>query len=161
MLLCLIPSRHSNISHANEYARPGTYFREKFSLKWWCNKIFFQCNHIHREIDQWNRRRFGAKWNVTVPNSVTPIKPIVCEWIYMLLGWYFKMTRELHIYKIFIRIFVKLWFWAIFTKFITKNAVFCRLVHQELNVAYETSIFFVNVHIAQIFIKTIILKKRN
>ena len=52
------------------------------------------------------------------------------------------MTRELHIYKIFIRIFVKLWFWAIFIKFMTKNAVFCRLVQQELNVAYETSIFW-------------------
>ena len=39
-------------------------------------KICFWSNNIHREIDQWNRRRFGAKWNVTVPNSVTPVNPI-------------------------------------------------------------------------------------
>ena len=98
-------------------------------------------NHFHREIDLWNRRRFGAKWNVTVPNSVTPIKPIVCEWMSMSEEWYFQMTRELRISEIFIGIYVKLWFWAIFVKFMTKNAVFCRLVQQELNVAYETGIF--------------------
>ena len=105
-------------------------------------KIFFRRNHIHREIDQWNRRRTGAKSNVTVPNSVTPIKSIVCEWIYMSQRRYFQMTRELHTDKIFIGIFVKLWFWAIFIKFMTKNAVFRRLVQQEWNVAYETSIFW-------------------
>ena len=106
-------------------------------------KNIFQRNHFHREIDQWNWRWFGAKWNVTVPNSVTAIKPIVCEWIYMSEEWYFQMTGELHISKIFV-IFVKLWFWAIFfIKFTTKNAVSCRrLVQQELNVAYETSIFW-------------------
>ena len=56
-------------------------------------KIFFRCNNIHREIDQWNRRRFGTKWHVTVPNSVTPNKPIVCKWIYMSQEWYCQMTQ--------------------------------------------------------------------
>ena len=41
-------------------------------------KIFFRRNNIHREIDHWNRRRFDAKWHVTVPNSVARVKPIVC-----------------------------------------------------------------------------------
>ena len=104
-------------------------------------KIFFRRNHIHRKIDQWNRRRFGAKRNVTVPNSVTTIKSIACEWICMSDGWYSQMTRELHISKIFIGIFVILCFWAFFIKFMTKSAVFCRLVQQELSVTYETSIF--------------------
>ena len=106
-------------------------------------KIVFQRNSIHRENDQWNSRRFGAKWNVTVLNSVTPIKPIVCEWIYMSQGWYFQLTRELHIYKTFhshLRETVILR--NFFIKFMTKNAVFYRLVQQELNVAYATSIFW-------------------
>ena len=47
-------------------------------------KILFRRNNIHREIDHWNRRWFGAKWHVTVPNSVAPVKLIVCKWIYML-----------------------------------------------------------------------------
>ena len=38
-------------------------------------KIIFRRNSIHREIDQWNRLRLGAKWYVTVPNKVTPIGP--------------------------------------------------------------------------------------
>ena len=104
-------------------------------------KIFCRHNNIHREIDQWNRRRFGAKWHVTVPNSVTPIKPIVCKLIHMSQGWYCQMTHKLHVYEIFMSIFIKLWFREIFLKFMTKNAVFCRLVQQELNVSYETSIF--------------------
>ena len=41
-----------------------------------------------------------------------------------------------------IRIVVKLWLGAIFIKFMTKNAVFCRLAQQELKVAYETSTFW-------------------
>ena len=49
-------------------------------------KCFFWSNNIHREIDQWNRRRFGTKWNVAVPYSVTPVKPIVCKWIYLSRG---------------------------------------------------------------------------
>ena len=61
-------------------------------------KILLRHNNIHREIDQWNRRRFGAKWNVTVPNSVTLIKPILCKWIYMLQWWYCQMTHKLHVY---------------------------------------------------------------
>ena len=76
--------------------------------------------HIHQEIDQWNRRRFGAKWKVTVPNSVSPIKPIICKRIYMSEGWYFQMTRELHVSKIF----VELWFWEIFIKIMMKNVFF-------------------------------------
>ena len=61
-------------------------------------KIFFRHNNIHRKIDQWNRRRFGAKWHVTVPNSVTPIKHIVCKWIHMSQGWYCQITHKLHVY---------------------------------------------------------------
>ena len=76
--------------------RSGTYFREKWSLKWWYHvclslnsaqinlsstwnflpKILFRRNNIHREIDHWNRRWFGAKWHVTVPNSVAPVKHV-------------------------------------------------------------------------------------
>ena len=51
-------------------------------------RYFLRRNNIHREIDQWNRRRFVAKWHVTAPNSVTPIKPFVCKWIYMSHGLY-------------------------------------------------------------------------
>ena len=40
-------------------------------------------------------------------------------------GWYCQMTHELYINKIFIRVFVKLWFWAfLFIKFMTRNTVF-------------------------------------
>ena len=53
----------------------------------------------------------------------------------------FKMTRELYINNFFIGIVVKMWFLAIFIKFMTKNGSFCRLVQQELNIAYEASIF--------------------
>ena len=49
----------------------------KLKLDWkLLPKIFFRSNNIHREIDRWNRRRFGAKWNVTVPNSVTPVNTL-------------------------------------------------------------------------------------
>ena len=58
----------------------------KLDLKLLPKMFFFRSNNIHREIDQWNRRRFGTKWNVTVPNSVTPVKPIVCKWIYLSRG---------------------------------------------------------------------------
>ena len=104
-------------------------------------KILFRRNNIHREIDHWNRRWFGAKWHVTVPDSVASVKPIVCKWIYMLQGQCCQMRHKWHVCKIVIRIFVKLWFWTFFIKFMTKNAVFCRLAHQELNVSYEISIF--------------------
>ena len=87
-------------------------------------KICFRRNNIHWEIDQWNRRRFGAKLLVTVPNSVAPIKPIVCKLIYMSQGLCCQITHKLLVCSIFIRIFAKLWFWAIFIKFMTKNAVF-------------------------------------
>ena len=72
-------------------------------------KIFFRRNNIHREIDQWNRHRFGAKWHVTVPNSITPIKPCANEYACH-RGDICQMTQKLHVYLIFIRIFVKLWF---------------------------------------------------
>ena len=65
--------------------------------------------------------------------------------------WYCQMTHELYINKIFIRVFVKLWFWAfLFIKFMTRNTVFCRLVQWGLNIAYGTSIFwsmFINIDI--------------
>ena len=84
-------------------------------------KIFSRHDNIHREIDQWNGRRFGAKWNVTVPNSVTPIKHIACQWKYISQGWYCQMPHELciyiHTYTLHY-IFVKLWFGAIFKTFI-------------------------------------------
>ena len=51
-----------------------------------CTKILFRRNNIHQEIDHWNRHWFGAKWHVIVPNSVAPVKPIVCKLIYMLQG---------------------------------------------------------------------------
>ena len=54
-------------------------------------------------------------------------------------GWHFQMTRELHIYKIFIHIFVKLWFWAIFYTIHDEKCSFLHLVQQELNVAHQTS----------------------
>ena len=77
-------------------------------------EYFFRCNNIHREIDRWSRHRFGAKWNVTVPNSVMPVKRLVCKWICtchrVMLSNDTQITRILN----FIRIFVKLWFWAIF-----------------------------------------------
>ena len=60
--------------------------------------VYFRCNDIHREIDQWNRHQFGAKWTATVPNSVTPVKPIVCKWIYMsqcnVIKWH---THYMHV----------------------------------------------------------------
>ena len=34
---------------------------------------YFWRNDIHRDVEHWNRRRFGAQWNVTLPNPVTPI----------------------------------------------------------------------------------------
>ena len=49
-------------------------------------KILFRRNNIHRDIHHWNRRWFGAKWHVTVPNSVAPVKHIVGKWIYMSQG---------------------------------------------------------------------------
>ena len=36
-------------------------------------KILFRRNNIHQEIDHWNRHWFGAKWHVTVPNSVAQL----------------------------------------------------------------------------------------
>ena len=92
--------------------------------------LFVATISTEKSTTESNRRRFGAKWHVTVPNSVTPIKPIVCKWIYMSPGWYCQMT---HVYQIFIRIFVKLWFRDFFFKLMMKNAVFCRLAQQELN----------------------------
>ena len=60
-------------------------------------KICFRRNNIHWEIDQWKRRRFGAKWHVTVPNSVAPVKPIVCKLIYISHGLCCQMTHKLHV----------------------------------------------------------------
>ena len=60
-------------------------------------KICFRRNNIHWEIDQWNRRRFGAKWYVTVPNSVAPVRPIVHKLIYMSQGLCCQMTQKLHV----------------------------------------------------------------
>ena len=59
--------------------------------------ICFRRNNIHWEIDQWNRSRFGAKWHVTVPNSVTPVKPIVYKLIYMTQVLCCEMTHKWHV----------------------------------------------------------------
>ena len=83
---------------------------------------------------------FGAKWKVTVPNFVTPIKPIVCKWIYMSYGFYCQMTHELYINKSFIGIFVQTTILSDLYKIQKKNAALNHLVQQEFNVAYETSI---------------------
>ena len=105
-------------------------------------KILFRRNNIHREIDHWNRRWFGAKWHVTVPNSVAPVKSILCKWIYMLQGNVVKWNTH-DTYVKFSSVFS--WncdFEHFFLKFMTKNAgFFCHLVLQELNVIYEISIF--------------------
>ena len=43
--------------------------------------LFFR-NHIQRGIDPWLQRPdLATKWNVTVPNSITLIKPIVCRYV--------------------------------------------------------------------------------
>ena len=63
---------------------------------------------------------------------------------YISQGWKCQMTHISYIYYIFICIFVKLWFRTTFMKFMMKNADFCHLVQQELNVAYETSIFMLH-----------------
>ena len=143
----------------------GTYFREKCLLKRWYHvfgmlkksetrknklklgfkllpKIFCRRNNIHWEIDQWNRRRFDAKWHVTVPYSVTSIKPVVCKWIYTSRGWYCqndtRITRILNFHPHFHKIVI----WIIFlSNSWRKMQFFCRLVQPELNVSYETSIF--------------------
>ena len=54
------------------------------------------------------------------------------------------MKRELHvcIYKIFIRNFHETVILSNVYKIHDENAILCRLVQQELNVAYETSIFW-------------------
>ena len=60
-------------------------------------KICFRRNNIYWEIDPWNRRRFGAKWHVTVPNSVASVKPIVCKLIYISQGLCCQVTHKLHV----------------------------------------------------------------
>ena len=104
-------------------------------------KICLRHNNIHREIDQWKRRRLGAKWNVTVPNSVTPIKPYHMQMNIHVTGLIMSNdTQNTHILN-FHQHFRKIVISRNYIKFITKNAVFCRLIQQEFNVSYETSIF--------------------
>ena len=104
-------------------------------------KTYFRCNNIHWEIDQWNRRQFGTKWHATLPNSVAPVKPCVYKWIYVSQKSYCQMIHKWHVCWIFIRIFVKLWFSAIFIKFMTKNTSFCRLAQQELQYHMKQAYF--------------------
>ena len=127
----------SKVTHAtpfHTYMRSGTYFCEKLSLKWWC--------HICLML---KKLKLGAKWYVTVPNSVTPIKPILWEWIYMSYEWYCQIVHRLYIYYISIRTDFRetVILNIILINFMTKNSgFFCRLVQQELNVACETSILW-------------------
>ena len=111
-------------------------------------KICFRRNNIHWEIDQWNRRRFGAKWLVTVPNSVAPVKPIVCKLIYMSRGLCCQITHKLLVCSISIRIFVKLWFWAIFIKFVTKRCSFLSFITTRVKCIIWNQHILVNVHVA-------------
>ena len=103
-------------------------------------KYSFEATISTEKSTQWNRRRFGAKWNVTVSNSVTPVKPIACKWIYISPGSVVKWHTN-YTYIKFSSAVSWNWFWAIFIKFMPKNAVFCCLAQQELNASYETSIF--------------------
>ena len=69
-------------------------------LQFYRGYFFSTQQYPPREIDQWNRCRFSTKWHVTVPNSVTPLKPIVCKWIYMSPGRYCQMTHKYTYIKI-------------------------------------------------------------
>ena len=125
--------------------------------KWWKNlklgtnklkldfkfllEIIFRRNNIHRKIDRWNQRRFGAKWSVTVPNSVMPVKPIVCKWTYMSPGNIVKWHTNYSYVKYSSTFSWNCDFEQFFFKFMAINAVFCRFAQQELKVSYETSMF--------------------
>ena len=75
-------------------------------------------------------------------------------------GVIFQMRRELHIYKIFIRNFVKL-ILSNFYKIHAEKFSFLPLSATRVKRSIWNQHIFVNVHVAQILIKTIILKKRN
>ena len=122
-------------------------------------KIFFRRNNIHRGIDQWNRRRFGAKWNVTVPNSVTPFNPTVCKWIYIARGNVVKWHANYTYIK-----FPSVFSWncdlSNFYKIHDEKCSFLLFSTTTVKHIIWNQHISVNVHIAQILIKTIILKKR-
>ena len=125
-------------------------------------KIFFRSNNIHREIDQWNRRRFGTKWNVTIPNSVTPVKPIVCKWIYMSRGNVVKWHTNYTYIK-----FPSVFSWNcdfehfFFYKIHDEKCSFLLFGTTRVEHIIWNQHISVNVHIAQILIETIIPKKWN
>ena len=48
------------------------------------------------ELSEWATGRFMHC--VTVPNSVAPVKHIVCKWIYMSQGQCCQMTHKWHVY---------------------------------------------------------------
>ena len=119
-------------------------------------EYFFRRNNIHREIDRWSRHRFGAKWNVTVPNSVMPVKPLVCKWICtchrVMLSIDTQITRILNFHPHYRETVIL----SNFYEFITKNAVFF-LLFKTTRVKSITwnQYISVNVHVAQILIKQI------
>ena len=124
-------------------------------------KMFFRSNNIHREIDHWNRRRFFAKWNVTVPKSVTPVKPIVCKWIYMSRGNIVKWHTN-YMYIKFSSAFRETVILSNFCKIHDEKCIFLLFSATRVKHIIWNQNISVNVHIAQILIKkTIILKKRN
>ena len=123
-------------------------------------KIFFRRNDIHSDIDLWNRRWFGAKWNVTVPNSVTPVKPMVCKWIYMSQGVMLSNDTQITHMLNFHPRFHETVILSIFIKFMTKNAVFLSFSAIRVKRIIWNQHISVKVHVARILIKTIILKKR-
>ena len=133
-----------------KYQKLGT---NRFKPDWkLLPKIFFRSNNIHREIDQWNRHRFGPKWNVTVPNSVTPVKPIVCKWIYMSRVMLLNDTQFAHIFKVhpYCRETVIL---SILYKIHDEKYSFLLFSTTRIKHIIWKQHISVNVHIAQILIK--------
>ena len=106
-------------------------------------EYFFGRNNIHREIDRWSRHRFGAKWNVTVPNSVMPVKPLVCKLI--CTCHYMGNVVKWHTNYTYIKFSSAFSGNCDFEQFLwihnEKCSICYRLRQQELKVSHEISIF--------------------
>ena len=124
-------------------------------------KYIFRRNNIHREIDHWNRRRFGAKWHVTVPNSVPPVKPIVCKLIYMSQRWCCQVTQKMALMLNFHPHFRETVILSNFYKINDEKCSFLSFSTTRVKRVIWNQHISVNVHVAYILINTIILKKRN
>ena len=102
-------------------------------------KYFFEYPPRNRPVKS---TPIWRKWNVTVPNSVVPVKPLVCKWIYtchrVMLSNDTQTTRILNFHPHFRETVIL----SNFYKFMTKNAgFFYRLAQQELKVSHEICIF--------------------